>query len=72
MPPKAIVSSISDRYSRFIVFYAIAFTISFSIFANFGIIARERMMFLPFFFMLISFTSFRARSGNNALEVTVS
>jgi len=69
---KAIISAISDRYTRFIVVYAIAFTIAFAIVANFGIIARERMMFLPFFFMLVSFTPFHVRSGNKSLEVTMS
>jgi hypothetical protein len=37
--------------------------------ANSGIIARERMMFLPFFFMLICFTPFHSHSENKALEV---
>ncbi len=68
---KAIVSSISDRYSRFIVVYAITFTIAFAIVANFGIIARERMMFLPFVFMFISFTPSHAASSYKTLEVTV-
>jgi hypothetical protein len=68
---KAIGSSISNPYTRFIVIYAIAFTLAFAIVANFGIIARERMMFLPFFFMLICFTPFRTRSNNKAIEVHV-
>jgi hypothetical protein len=68
---KAIVSSISDRYSRFIVVYAITFTIAFAIVANFGIIARERMMFLPFVFMFISFTPSHTASSYKTLEVTV-
>ena len=69
---KAVVSSISDRYLRFIVVYAIGFTIAFAIVANFGIIARERVMFLPFVFMLISFTPFHVRSGNRTHKVTMS
>jgi hypothetical protein len=58
---KAITSSISNSYLRFIVIYVVAFTIAFAVVANFGIIARERSMFLPFFFMLISFAPFGAR-----------
>ncbi len=67
---KAIASSIANAYTRFILIYAVAFTIAFAVVANFGIIARERMMLLPFFFMLISFTPFHARK--KILEVPVS
>lgn len=69
---KALASTIANSYTRFILIYAIVFTIAFAIVANFGIIARERMMFLPFFFMLLSFTPFRVRSDNKLLEVPVS
>lgn len=58
---KAITSFIYNSYVRFILIYVVAFTIAFAVVANFGIIARERSMFLPFFFMLISFIPFRAR-----------
>jgi hypothetical protein len=53
---KAIASSISNPYSRFIVIYSLAFIIAFSIVSNFGILSRERPMFLPFLLMLISYT----------------
>jgi hypothetical protein len=69
---KSLASSIANPYTRFILIYAIAFTLAFAVVANFGIIARERMMFLPFFFMLVSFTPFHARSENKSLEVPVS
>jgi hypothetical protein len=69
---KALASSISNPYTRFLLIYAIAFTISFAVVANFGIIARQRMMFLPFFFMLLSFTPFHTHSKNKTLEVPVS
>jgi hypothetical protein len=69
---KAIASSISNTYTRFVLIYAIAFTIAFAVVANFGIIARERMMLLPFFFMLISFTPFHARPEKITLEAPVS
>jgi hypothetical protein len=69
---KALASSIANPYTRFLLIYAIAFTIAFAVVANFGIIARQRMMFLPFFFMLLSFTPFRTHSENKALEVPVS
>jgi hypothetical protein len=69
---KALASSITNPYTRFILIYAIAFTIAFAVVANFGIIARERMMFLPFFFMLMCFTPFRARANNKPLGVYVS
>jgi hypothetical protein len=69
---KAIASSISNAYTRFILIYAVAFTIAFAVVANFGIIARERMMLLPFFFMLISFTPSHARVEKHAQEVPIS
>jgi hypothetical protein len=66
---KAIASSISNSYTRFILIYAVAFTIAFAVVSNFGIIARQRMMLLPFFFMLVSFAPFHVRK--NILEVPI-
>jgi len=68
---KAISSSLSHPYIRFILIYALAFTIAFTVVSNFGIIARERSMFLPFFFMLICFTPFHASAEKPALKVTI-
>jgi hypothetical protein len=68
---KAIGSSISDPYTLFILVYSIAFTITFAIVANFGIVARERVMLLPFFFMLLCYSPFRVRQQTKPLEVSI-
>ncbi len=57
---RAVASSISNAYLRFILVYIIAFTIAFISVQNFGIIVRQRTMLLPFFFMLISYAPFHA------------
>ena len=53
---QALGSSLSNNYVLFILIYTIAFTIGFSTIANFGILARERLMFLPFLFMLLAYS----------------
>lgn len=52
---RAVASSISNAYLRYILIYIIGFVIAFSIVSNFGIVARERAMMLSFFFMLIAY-----------------
>lgn len=69
---KAAASSISNAYLRFILIYIIAFAIAFTVIQNFGILARERTMMLPFFFMLLAYNPFRARTESRAQEVPVS
>lgn len=56
----AVLSSIENVYIRYILIYSIVFILFSSIVANFGILARERLMYFPLFFMLISFTPFNA------------
>ena len=56
---RAIASSISSRYLRYVLIYIIAFVIIFSALANLGLLARERVMLLPFFFMLVSYSPSR-------------
>lgn len=69
---RSIISGISavlsNTYIRYIVIYLVCFIIIFSMVANFGIIARERTMFLPFFFMLICYSSFH--KNKSSLGVT--
>jgi hypothetical protein len=53
---KAVASSISNTYLRYILIFIIGFIIAFSVISNFGLMARERAMVLPFFFMLIAYS----------------
>ena len=53
---KALASSASNNYLLFILIYVIAFTIYCSTIGNFGILARVRLMFLPFLFMLLAYS----------------
>jgi hypothetical protein len=68
---KAIASLMSNTYSRFVLIYAIVFIIVFTGVANFGILARERTMFFPFFFMLIAYTPFQTIHDDKVLKVVV-
>jgi hypothetical protein len=52
---QAFTSALSQMYIRFILFFGIEFVIAFSAIGNFGILARERVMMLPFFFMLLAY-----------------
>ena len=56
---RAIASSISNIYLRYVLIYIIAFFVIFSALANLGLLARERVMLLPFFFMLVSYSPSR-------------
>jgi hypothetical protein len=53
---RALLALKSNTYVWFLLFYTIAFTMTFSIIGNFGILARERCMLLPFFFMFIAYS----------------
>ena len=44
----------------FVVLYILGFVLAFAGFANFGILARQRVLMLPFFFMLLSLPRPRA------------
>lgn len=65
----AIKNSLDNSYIRFILVFSIGIVIIFSVYANFGLLARERTMFLPFFLMLISYVPFRHRANIHVLEV---
>lgn len=52
---RAVVSSISDSYLRYILIYCMAFIVTFSVIGNFAILARERTMLLPLFFVLLAY-----------------
>ncbi len=56
---RAIASLITNTYSRYIIFYFIAFTLIFTAIVNFGTLVRERVMIQPFLFMLISYNPSR-------------
>ncbi|MFC2071537.1 hypothetical protein ACFLUU_02305 [Chloroflexota bacterium] len=51
---KAVSSLTSNTYLLYTLIYIIVFVIAFSSTSNFGILARQRVMLLPFFFMLIA------------------
>jgi len=65
---KALAASISNTYARYLLIYIIVFVFSFSIISNFGILARERSMLLPFVFMLIAYTGPVARTESKPVE----
>ncbi len=56
---RAIVSSISSSYLRYVLIYIVAFIIIFAAITNFGTLARERVMLYPFFFMFLSYSPSR-------------
>ena len=65
---KALASSISNAYVRFILIFIIAFIIAFSSIQNFGSLVRWRTMMLPFFFILIAVDSKRETSLSPAVS----
>ena len=68
---RAILSSRSNTYLLFILVYIIAFIFLFTNVQNFGTLARERTMMLPFFFMLIAYVPIRTQSNVKPQEVTI-
>ena len=68
---KAVVSSISNIYLRYILVFIISFTIAFSVISNFGLLARQRAMVLPFFLMLIAYAGPVARTAGKPNVVSV-
>lgn len=68
---KAIASSLSNAYILFILIYIIAFIIAFTAIQNFGWLARQRTMMLPFFFMLMAYTPSHARIQDKAQELAI-
>jgi hypothetical protein len=56
---RAFAQSISETYTRFLLILFAGFIILTAMIGNFGIIVRERVMFWPFFFMLIAYTPSR-------------
>ena len=66
---KAVASLISDNYIRYILIYTITFISAFSVISNFGILARERAMLLPFFFMLIAYDRLGIRIESKPKQV---
>ena len=59
---RALVSSISNPYIRFIIIFIIAFIVAYNSTQNFGTLARWRTMMLPFFFILMAYAPSDARS----------
>lgn len=52
---RAIASSLSSTYLRYLVICIIVFAVALSLIQNFGILARQRAMMLPFVFMLVAY-----------------
>lgn len=69
---RGLAASVSDPFSRFGLLYMVAFTIAFSTVGNFGIVVRERDMFLPFLFMLVAYGASDARNDDTKRKVTAS
>ncbi|MFQ5826525.1 MAG: hypothetical protein ACE5IA_04115 [Dehalococcoidia bacterium] len=51
-----IVSSLSDPVLRYVLTYIAIFIVAFSFIGNFGILARQQTMVLPFVFMLLAYS----------------
>ena len=56
----------TNPYVTFAVVYALAFIIAFAGFANFGILARQRTLMLPFFLVLLALP----KPGESAPQMT--
>ena len=54
---RALRSTFSNAYLVFILLYVMAFVIGSLSIQNFGILSRERVMMLPFFFALLAYVS---------------
>ncbi len=65
---KALASSISNAYVRFILIYVIAFIVAYSSVQNFGTLIRWRTMMLPFFFILLAYAPSVARGRQEVPE----
>jgi len=52
---RAVASSLSSAYLRYIVICIVVFAVTLSLIQNFGILARQRVMMLPFVFMLVAY-----------------
>jgi hypothetical protein len=65
---RALVSSLSNFYIRFILIYIIAFVVAYSAVQNFGTLVRWRTMMLPFFFMLMAYAPPDTRREPRLLE----
>jgi hypothetical protein len=69
---RAIASSISNVYLRYVLIYLIIFFVIFAAITNFGTLVRERVMMFPFFFMLLSYSPLRSKeSRSNQPEVSM-
>ena len=66
---RVIVSSLSEPYLRYVLVMIIGFIGLFSTMGNFGILVRQRAMFLPFFFMLIAYSGLGGRIESKPKEV---
>src|SRR5690606_22190186 len=55
----------SNPFLWFVLLYIIGFTIAFAGFGNFGILARQRVLMLPFFLRLLSLPLPRPRVLEN-------
>jgi hypothetical protein len=53
-------------YVAFVVVYTAGFVVAFASISNFGILARERVQLLPFFFVLLAVPGGRRRHGPSA------
>jgi hypothetical protein len=66
---RAVVSSTSNAYLLYIILFIVGFTFTFSVTSNFGLLARQRTMLFPFFFMLIAYRGPGNRTNGKLKEV---
>jgi hypothetical protein len=64
----ALKNLLSNAYIQFIVLYIVVFMIAYSSVQNFGILARQRTMMLPFFFMLMACAPAVAKPSSAAMK----
>ncbi|MFC1932968.1 hypothetical protein ACFLXU_05000 [Chloroflexota bacterium] len=65
---KALVSSISNAYVRFILIFIVAFIVAYSSVQNFGTLVRWRTMMFPFFLILMAYAPSDTRRRSELLE----
>jgi hypothetical protein len=66
---KALLRAMLQRWPRFAAVYVLGFAWGFSAVANFGILARQRSLMLPFLFVLVAMACRPSGEGVKATEV---
>ncbi len=67
---RAVASSLSNIYLRYILIYIIAFVFIFMASTNFGTLARERVMVQPFFFLLLCYRASKLKEKQISTSIS--